>query len=424
MAVVTELDLPVIDLASAGYEADPFAVFAAARERSWLARIGKGYGVLTHADAKAIFRHPDFRVSFSYIDRRLSEYLYQRSQSGLMNMHGDAHARLRSIASRALRSRFLESLRSPMQQIMEDLLAKTLVKRECDLVKEVIDPYPALVMAPILGVPFSDIPDIDRWASDSVAIFDSTRLEEQAPRIEAAARELDAYVRDLIAERRQHLGADVVSELVRAQEGEAKLSEAELAMLVASLIPAALDTTRGQLGFTVQSLVSYPAQWAKLVNDPDLAEKAVEEGLRFVPAISGIPHQAIKDTSHNGVEFPAGTHVAVYPRSANRDPAAFTNPDEFDIEREQVTQYTFGFGPHACLGAPVARIEMAEALRTMARHIRDWALAGEVTHQPMSSNGNRLSMPVRLTALSGGTRAGQTGTGPARPGQTVPGQPR
>jgi cytochrome P450 len=318
-----------------------------------------------------------------------------------MNMHAEEHARLRSIASRALRSRFLESLRGPMQQIMEELLDKALAQRECDFVHEVVDPYPALVMAPILGVPFSDIPDIDRWASDSVAIFDSTRLQEQAPRIEAAARELDGYVRDLIDERRRHLGADVVSELVRAQEDAGKISEAELAMLVASLIPAALDTTRGQLGLTVQSLVSSPDQWAKLVHAPELAEKAVEEGLRYAPAISGIPHQAVTGTSHNGLDFPAGTLVAVYPRSANRDPAAFSDPDTFDIQREQVTQYTFGFGPHACLGAPVARIEMAEALRSMAGRIQSWELAGEVTHQPMSSNGNRLSMPVRFTALGG-----------------------
>lgn len=400
MAALNELDLPVIDLASEQYEADPYGTFAAARDRSWLARIGKGYGVLTHADAKAIFRHPDFRVSFSYIDPSLSEYLYQRSRSGLMNMHGDQHTRLRSTASRALRSRFLDTLRAPMRQIAQDLLDKALAGPECDLVKELIDPYPALVMAPILGVPFSDIADIDRWASDSVAIFDSTRLAEQAPKIERAARELDTYVAELVAQRRQHLGNDVISELVRAQEGEAGLSDAELNMLVASLIPAALDTTRGQLGFTVQSLLSNPAQWAKLVSDPDLAEKAVEEGLRYAPAISGIPHQAVRDTSYHEVDFPSGTLVAIFPRSANRDPAAVVDPDRFDIGREQVTQYTFGFGPHACLGAPVARIEMAEALRQMAKRVRTWELSGPVTHQPMSSNGNRTSMPVRFTELA------------------------
>lgn len=397
MALVTELDLPVVDLASPEYEADPYGVFAAARERSWIARVGKGFGVLRHAEAKAIFRHPDFRVSFNYVDRRQSEYLYERSRSGLMNMAGEDHTRLRSIASRALRSRFLDTLRAPMVAIVDGLLDQALEHNELDLVRAVIDPYPALVMAPILGVPFTDVPEIDRWASDSVAIFDSTRFAEQAPRIEAAARELDAFVRDLVAERRRHLGTDVVSELIRAQEDADKMSEDELVMLAASLIPAALDTTRGQLGFTLEAFARNPDQWAALVADPDLAEKAVEEGLRFAPTVSGIPHEAVRDTSHNDVEFPAGTHVAIYPRAANRDPAVLAHPDRFDITREQATQYTFGFGAHACLGAPVARIEMAEALRAMARRIATIEINGEVTHQPMSSNGNRLSLPVRLT---------------------------
>ena len=396
MLRVDDLELPVIDLASPEYEADPYAVFAVAREQSWLARIGKGYGVLTHADAKAIFRHPDFRVSFGYVDRCHSEYLYQRSRSGLMHMSGEDHTRLRSIASRALRSRFLDSLRSPLQEIMCKLMDKALSGNTCDLVKQVIDPYPALVMAPVLGIPQDDIPEIDRWASDSVAIFDSTRLEVQAARIEKSNRELDAYVAALISKRRLEPGSDVVSELVRAQEDTGALTDNEFAMLVSSLIPAALDTTRGQLGLTLECLVRHPDQWAKLVADPGLAEHAMEEGMRFAPAISGIPHEAVRDTFHNDVAFPVGTFLAIYPRSANRDPAAFCDPDRFDIERAPSLHYTFGFGPHACLGAPIARIEIAEALRALALRVSAWELAGEVLHQPMSSNGNRLSLPVHF----------------------------
>jgi cytochrome P450 len=396
VAKVDEIPLPVVDLASPEYEAGPYATFAAARRESWLARVGNGYGVLSHKDAKAIFRHPDFRVSFAYVDRRHSEYLYQRSRSGLMNMGGEDHARLRSIASRALRSRFLDSLRAPMREIMEDLLDGALSGDSCDLVSDVVGPYPARVMAPILGVPMADIDAIDRWANDSVAIFDSTRLEAQAERIEKSARELDEYVVELIALRRREPGDDVVSELLRVQRETASLSDKEVAMLVSSLVPAALDTTRGQLGLTLECLVRHPDQWARLVAAPDLAERAVEEGLRFAPAISGVPHEVVRDTTYRDVLFPAGTLVAIYPRSTNRDPDAFPDPDRFDIGRDPGLHYTFGFGPHACLGAPIARIEMAEALRTLARRVVTWELAGEVTHQPMSSNGNRLSLPVRF----------------------------
>jgi cytochrome P450 len=393
------MDFPIIDLLSAEYEADPYGAFRAARQRGWLARAGAGYAVLTNDDAKAIMRHPDFRVSFAYVDPDLSEYLHERSKSGLMAAGPERHRRLRGVAVRALRPRIMDSLRQPMREIVSSLLDGVADQGRCDIVKDLTDPYPAQVMMPILGVPSQDVSRIDKWSTDSVAIFDVARLHAQAAQIEASGREFEAYTRELIAARRGDLGPDLISELIRVEEeGDEKISESELVMLVMSLIPAALDTTRGQLGFTLESLVRSPGQWAALVADPSLAPRAVEEGLRYAPAISGIMHQAIRDTSHNGVEFPAGSLVGVYPRSVNRDPAAFDDPDAFDITRKSGgSHYTFGFGAHACLGAQLARIEMAEALGVLAQRISSWELAGEVTHMPMSSNGNRTSLPVTFT---------------------------
>jgi cytochrome P450 len=396
------MDLPVIDLLSAEYDADPYGAFRAARQHGWLARAGAGYAVLTNADARVIMRHPDFRVSFAYVDPSVSEYLHKRSESGLMAAGPERHRRLRGVAVRALRPRIMDSLRAPMRSIISSLLDAVESRGSCDIVKDLTDPYPAQVMMPILGVPSEDVPQIDKWATDSVAIFDVARLRSQAVQIEASGREFEAYTRSLIARRRGDLGPDLISELIRVQseEGE-KLSEDELLMLVMSLIPAALDTTRGQLGFTLESLVRSPSQWAALTADPSLAPRAVEEGLRYAPAISGIMHEVVRDTSHNGFSFPAGALVGVYPRSVNRDPAAFDDPDTFDISRESGgSHYTFGFGPHACLGAQLARIEMAEVLGVLARRIATWELAGEVTHMPMSSNGNRTSLPVTFSVPS------------------------
>ncbi|MGH3192151.1 MAG: cytochrome P450 [Streptosporangiaceae bacterium] len=395
------MDLPVIDLLSAEYDADPYGAFRAARQHSWLARAGAGYAVLTNADARVIMRHPDFRVSFAYVDPEVSEYLHERSKNGLMAAGPERHRRLRGVAVRALRPRIMDSLRAPMRSIIGSLLDAVVSRGSCDIVKDLTDPYPAQVMMPILGVPAQDVPQIDKWATDSVAIFDVARLRSQAAQIEASGREFEAYARELIAARRGDLGPDLISELIRVQQEEGEtLSEGELLMLVISLIPAALDTTRGQLGFTLESLVRSPAQWAALVGNPSLAPRAVEEGLRYAPAISGIMHEVVRDTSHNGFDFAAGSLVGVYPRSVNRDPAAFGAPDTFDISRDPGPHYTFGFGPHACLGAQLARIEMAEVLGVLARRISTWELAGEVTHMPMSSNGNRTSLPVTFTVQS------------------------
>lgn len=394
------MDLPEVDLLSPDYEADPYGAFRAARQQSWLARAGGGFAVLTNADARVIMRHPDFRVSFAYVDPEVSRYLHEKSKSGLMAADPDRHRRLRAVAVRALRPRIMDSLRAPMRSIIGTLVDAVRARGNCDIVKDLTDPFPAQVMMPILGVPSEDVPLIDRWASDSVAIFDIARLRSHAAQIEASGREFEAYVRQLVADRRRVLGPDLISELIRVQEQGDNLSEDELLMLVVSLIPAALDTTRGQLGLTMEALVRFPAQWAALVSDPSLAPRAAEEGLRYAPAISGIMHEAVRDTSHRGFAFPAGSIVGVYPRSVNRDPEAFEDPDTFDISRDPGQHYTFGFGPHACLGAQLARIEMAEALRVLAQRISTWELAGEVTHLPMSSNGNRTALPVTFTVES------------------------
>jgi cytochrome P450 len=109
---------------------------------------------------------------------------------------------------------------------------------------------------------------------------------------------------------------------------------------------------------------------------------------------------AATEVEIDGIAFPEGSVVVVHPRAVNRDPAAFPDPDRFDVGREPAQHYTFGFGPHACVGAPLARAELEEALRALAARVERLELAGEVRRQPLSSNGNLLSLPVRFQVLA------------------------
>src|SRR5262249_49416335 len=155
-------------------------------------------------------------------------------------------------------------------------------------------------------------------------------------------------------------------------EAAGVIDDGEIVTLAIAMTQAALDTTRGQLGFTMECLVRHPEQWARLVAAPELAERAVEGGLRYAPAGGSIPHRAAEDAEIGGVVFPSGSVVAVHPRAVNRDPAAFRDADRFDIGREPGLHFTFGFGVHACLGSQLARIEMAEALRVLASRVVAW----------------------------------------------------
>jgi cytochrome P450 len=393
------LELPFVDLTSREFEEDPAAVFARARSRSWLALTSEGFAVLGHAQARAVLRHPALHFAFAHVDPESSPYLHEKTRWDIQALQGADHARLRRVALNALRERVVERLREPMREIVSGLVDVVIDRGECDIVRDITDPYPTRVVAPILGVPALDCDRIDAWSSDLLLIFDSARFETLAGRVETAWREIEAYLADLLEERRRTPGDDIYSELVRA-EAAGTIDGEEIVAFAIAMTRAALDTTRGQLGFTMESLVRHPTQWERLVEDPGLSERAVEEGLRYAPAVGSIPHVAVDDAEIDGVLFPAGSVVAVHPRAVNRDPAVFDDADCFDIAREPGQHFTFGFGVHSCLGSQLARIEMAEALRVLAGRVASWELAGEVRHQPMSSNGNRLSLPVRFRALS------------------------
>jgi cytochrome P450 len=170
-------------------------------------------------------------------------------------------------------------------------------------------------------------------------------------------------------------------------------------MLATAITQAAIDTTRGQLGSTLEAFVRHPDEWRRLVDEPALAPRAVDEGLRYAPAIGGIPHVAVDDAEVDRVVFSEGTALEVQPRAANRDPAAFEQPDRFDIRRDAKRHLTFGFGPHACVGAALARIEMEEALRLLASRFAALEPVGDVQRGPMSSNANLVRLPVRLARV-------------------------
>jgi cytochrome P450 len=402
---VEELELPFVDLAGPEFDADPFAVFAAARRTSWLARTGSGYAVLGHAQAREILRRPAFRFDFTYIDRASSEYVYAKAREHIQSLHGPAHVRLRGLAVRALRARVVEALRPSLREIAGRLLdAVAGDGGSCDLVRDVTDPYPALVMAPILGIPEADCDAVAGWAADLLLVFDAARFAEQVGRVEAGWRGLERYLGELLADRRRNLGDDVYSELIRAQVDEGRLDDDELVMLATAITQAAIDTTRGQLGLTLEALIRHADQWQRLVADRELAPSAVDEGMRYAPAIGGIPHVAVAATEVDGIGFAAGTPVEIHPRATNRDPAAFDEPERFDVGRDARRHLTFGFGPHACVGAPLARVEMDELLRALASRFAALELAGEPERSPMSSNGNLRTLPVGFERALAPTR--------------------
>jgi cytochrome P450 len=227
-------------------------------------------------------------------------------------------------------------------------------------------------------VPPRDFERFRAWSTDLSLAF-SARIAEERARIERALAGLLDWADRLIAERRRTPGPDLISALIAAEESGDRLDAAELRALITVLIFGGQDTTQCQLACALATFVRHPDQWALLARHPELAAGAAEEVLRYEPAGAGSPRVATRDFQLHELAVEAGTIALPSGPAANRDPAAYPDPERFDITRRHgVPQLTFGGGEHYCLGAALARAELQEALPILARRLPHIAPAAEI----------------------------------------------
>lgn len=369
--LVTELELPYLD--TIGLERhDAIAAIAAARAEHWLARTDLGYMVTRLADVTGILRDKRFHSALSFIQRQPeladTEWAKGRGQS-ILTMEGDSHARLRRLVAPAFTPASANRLRPTMRAVVGELVDRVVGKGESDLVADVCEPYPIPIICELLGAPPQDWKLFSAWATDIFRIFNNNLLED-LPLIERAGTELNAYVTDMIAQRRADPRDDLLSDLIAIEEEGDRLSTEEMTMLATAVLMAGTDTTRNQLACSVALFCEHPDQWALLAEHPELAPRAVEESMRYLGAVRGTARLASEDIVYRDVLFPTGTMVSTSLAGANRDPEAFEDPDVFDITRERGTaQMTFGAGIHFCMGAALARAELQEALPLLAQRM-------------------------------------------------------
>jgi cytochrome P450 len=298
--------------------------------------------------------------------------LFDKMANSLLGLDGASHTRLRKLVSKAFTPRATARLQDTIQEVVNGLIDRVADAGRCDIVTDIAYQYPTPIMCALLGAPREDWQLFADWTEE---VFKALNFQPDVNFDEAAIirawSELDAYVDDMVAARRNNLTEDLLSELIRAESDGDRLNLDELRMLVAGFLMAGTDTTRNQLAASVQVLCEHPDQWAKLRDQPDLAMQAVEESMRHSPAACIVPRAATSDVEFAGYKFPAGTFVLVNTFAANRDPAIYHDADRFDISRNDVPAIlSFGGGAHYCLGANLARRELAEALTVLTRRLR------------------------------------------------------
>ena len=309
---------------------------------------------------------------------------------------GEQHARLRRVMQRAFVPRRMAELAPRVQTIADRLLDELAASPEPDLV-DLAWRLPLLVVGELLEVPAQDVDLIHGWSS---AIGRNRRGVDPDALLGAldAIAEFRAYVEAMIARHRASpRESDLVAQLLDAREGD-RLSADELTAMFVILLFAGHETTTGLIANGMVTLLRHPDQWRALTEDPDLAGPATEELLRFVSPVQWTWRVATADYDCDGTVLPAGSTIALMLAAANRDPAAFAEPETLDLGRTDASRHlAFGLGPHFCIGNALARLEGEVVVRGLAQRFPEMTL----TPAPVHWRGNAMlrqvtSLPVSL----------------------------
>jgi cytochrome P450 len=392
------------DLLSPALFAEPYPTFDLMRQSDplyWHEQMGVWFAT-RHDDVRTVIR--DSRFSSARVDAFMPPRNDDKTQA-MRQFYNDwmlfsdppEHTRLRRLAARAFTPRSTATLESFVHRAVDEALDRVKGQDQIDIIADFGFPVPARVIAHMLGVPPDRVDDFERWSNDLLRVPSLVGDPDENFAISyQAMRDLEAYFRGLIAERRAAPTEDLLSLMVHATEDGSALSERELIAQCALLLIAGHETTTNLIGNATLALLRNPGELARLRAQPDLAAPAVEEFVRYDGPVAANARQATEDVTLSGGVVPAGAVVMAVMPAANRDPAIFADPGRLDVGRDDNRHLGFGFGPHACIGAALARMETRIAMTSLlARYPRmelavsepaqlvSWAIRG-VTSLPVA----------------------------------------
>jgi cytochrome P450 len=363
------------------FREDPYPFYERLRRRGpvYFARMGC-WLVTGHPEAVAALRdsrlgHPDYGAVLLGEPRPTA---LDRFQSHVLLSHNPpAHTRLRRAVNAVLTPAVMEGVRPRVQAVVDRLLDRVQDHRRMDVIEDLAGPLTVGTIASLLGLPDEDLGVLrDRARSFAIAAFHFAPSRAQLEQGNAATAWLGDYFARLVAERRRTARADFLTALAGAQAGGA-LDEDELIINSILLFSAGFETTIGLIGNGVLALLRDPGALARLREDSSLVPTAVEEFLRYDPAIQYVGRIALDDVRIGEQTIRRGQQVYVMIGAANRDPSRFPDPHRLDITRRDNRHLAFSGGIHACPGYHLARVEAQVAIATLVRRLPDMALGNE-----------------------------------------------
>ncbi|MGY5128284.1 cytochrome P450 [Streptomyces nigrescens] len=327
----------------------------------------------------AVFRTPDLSWCEEHLpdwrDHPAADFFY----SSMLRANQPDHTRLRRLVGAGFTPRRVAALRTAVEDLTDGLLdtfADATAHGAVANFQELVGyPLPVAVVGELIGVPAADRPQFRKLGSDASRLLEPVRTAEDWARADAAVTELRVYFEDLLLRRRSEPREDLATVLLEAQEGQERLTRRELVDTLLLIFVAGFETTTGMLGLLTHALLTHPDQRDLVTGDPELAVQAVEEALRWDTPVQMTERIAAEPAEIGGVRVPAGANVTAVLTAANRDPAQFSDPHRFDVRRSGTKGLSFSAGPHYCLGAVLARLEGAVAVRRLFTRFPGLALA-------------------------------------------------
>jgi cholest-4-en-3-one 26-monooxygenase len=319
----------------------------------------------------------------------------------IISMDGDEHSRRRKLVSRGFTPRRVRDHEQTIQRICTEIIDRVAAQGECDFVWDIAAPLPLLMIADMLGFPPESYEDLLHWSDDMIrgTTIDDPAAMEAAAHAMVGFRELQMEV---IADRRSKPPQeDLISVLCHAEIDGERLDDESIINESLLILIGGDETTRHVMTDGLLALLDAPDQWAVLRDDPATVELGVEELLRWVSPVKNMARTVTRDVELHGQTLREGEQLILMYPAANRDEAVFEEPDRLDVRRDPNPHLAFGFGPHFCMGASLARLELKVMLSELLRRLPDFHLAGEA--EPRRSS-NFISgpeaMPVAFTPSS------------------------
>ncbi|MBY8868442.1 cytochrome P450 [Streptomyces sennicomposti] len=376
------------------FVADPYPAYAELRARGRVLRYEPTdqWLVPRHADVAALLR--DRRLGRTYRHRfthaefgrtpppPAHEPFHVLNDHGMLDLEPPDHTRIRRLVSKAFTPRTVERLKPYVHELAGRLVGALVEAGGGDLLADVAEPLPVAVIAEMLGIPEADRPLLRPWSAAICGMYELNPSEETAARAVRASVEFSEYLRELIAARRENPGEDLISGLIAAHDEGDRLTEQEMISTAALLLNAGHEATVNATVNGWWALFRNPDQLAALRADHALVPTAVEELMRYDTPLQLFERWVLDDIEIDGTTIPRGAEIAMLFGSANHDPEVFAAPDRLDLARRDNPHISFSAGIHYCIGAPLARIELAASMTALLDRAPALTLAAEPERKP------------------------------------------